>query len=75
MGVNENIDLRLTLIPEDPLYHPYKNIKESLGIRSHSEVIRFIIKQVSNIPISKLMEENLRSIKKVKSTKKEVKKT
>ena len=79
MVVNENIELRLTLTEEDPLYYPFKEIKNSLGIIKNSEVLRFIIKQISKIPISNLIldlkDEVPDSIKKVKSTKKEVKKT
>ena len=70
----ENIELRLTLTKEDPLYDTFTRIKKSLGIKSNSEVARFIIKQISKIPISNLilgfMSENAKSIKK-KSTKKE----
>ena len=78
MTVNENIELRLTLIEEDPLYLPFKEIKNSLGIKSNSEVLRFIIKQISKIPSSKLILDftgkDSGPIKKIKSTKKEVKK-
>jgi hypothetical protein len=55
MVVNENIELRLTLTQEDPLYRSFSEIKKSLGIKSNSEVCRFIIKQISKIPISKLI--------------------
>jgi len=55
MSVNENIELRLTLTQEDPLYQPFKEIKNSLGIKSNSEVARFIFKQISKIPLSTLI--------------------
>ncbi len=55
MTINKNIELRLILTPEDPLYQPFSNIKKSLGIKSNTEVCRFIIKQISKIPISKLI--------------------
>jgi len=55
MSVNENIELRLTLTQEDPLYQPFKEIKDSLGIKSNSEVARFIFKQISKIPLSTLI--------------------
>ena len=75
MTINENIELRLTLTEEDSLFHPFSEIKKSLGIKSNSEVLRFIIKQISKIPISNLIldfkGEVPTSIKK-KSTKKEV---
>ncbi|HDZ17389.1 hypothetical protein LCGC14_0727420 [marine sediment metagenome] len=54
MGVIENIELRLTLTQEDPLYQPFSEIKKSSGIKSNSEVLRFIIKQISKIPSSTL---------------------
>ncbi len=67
MTINENIELRLTLTQEDPLYHPFSEIKKSSGIKSNSEVLRFIIKQISQIPISTLildiMGKNSDSIK------------
>jgi len=64
----ETIELRLTLTQEDLLYRSFSEIKKSLGIKSNSEVARFIIKQISKIPISKLildfMKEGPDSIKK-----------
>ncbi len=79
MVVNETIEVRLILTEEDPLYHPFSEIKKSLGIKKNTEVARFIITQISKIPISKLIldfkGEVPDSIEKVKSTKKEVKKT
>ena len=75
--VNENIEFRLTLTEEDPLYHSFSEIKKSLGLKKNSEVARFIIKQISKIPISNLIldfkGEVPTSIKKIKSTKKEEK--
>ena len=69
----ENIELRLTLTKEDPLYDTFTRIKKSLGIKSNSEVARFIIKQISKIPISNLildfMSEEARSIKKIEGKK------
>ena len=74
---NKNIELRLTITPGDPLYQPFSEIKTSLGIKSNSEVGRFILKQISKIPISDLIldfrSEVPDSIKKQKKTKKEVK--
>ena len=55
MTIQENIELRLILTHEDPLYKPFTAIKKSLGIKSNSEVARFIIKQISKIPISTLI--------------------
>ena len=52
---DKSIELRLTLTKEDPLYLPFSRIKRSLGIKSNSEVARFIIKQISKIPISNLI--------------------
>ena len=70
MSINENIELRLTLTQEDPLYHPFSEIKKSSGIKSNSEVLRFIIKQISKIPISALildfMGKDAVSIQKIK---------
>lgn len=78
MTINKNIELRLILTHEDPLYHPFSEIKKSLGIKSNSEVARFIIKQISKIPISTLildfMSEVPDSIKKINSNKKKEKK-
>jgi len=78
MAINETIEFRLTLTEEDPLYHSFSEIKKSLGIKKNSEVARFIIKQISKIPISTLildfMGKDPDSIQKRKSTKKEVKK-
>ena len=71
--VKENIELRLILTQEDPLYRSFSQIKKSLGIKSNSEVARFIIKQISKIPISKLildfMNEGPDSIKEKNLTK------
>ena len=55
MAISENIELRLILNQEDPLYQAFSDIKRSLGIKSNSEVVRFIIKQISKIPISTLI--------------------
>ena len=55
MSINKNIELRLIITQEDPLYKPFSEIKKSLGIKSNSEVARFIIKQISKIPISTLI--------------------
>ncbi len=78
MTINETIELRLTLTEEDSLYHPFSEIKKSLGIKSNSEVLRFIIKQISKIPISNLildfMGKSPDSKQKIKHNKKEVKK-
>jgi len=75
MTINETIELRLILTQKDPLYQPFSEIKKSLGIKSNSEVTRFIIKQISKIPISTLILDFKGkvpdSIKKRKSTKKE----
>ena len=76
MTINENIEIRLILSQKDPLYRPFSEIKKSLGIKANSEVTRFIIKQISKIPIDTLIldfkGEVPDSIKKRKSTKKEV---
>ena len=76
MTIQENIELRLILTPEDPLYKPFTDIKTSLGIRSNTEVIRFIIKQISKIPVSALildfMKDGPDSIKEQISMEKEV---
>ncbi len=78
MAINEKIELRLTLKHKDPLYKPFSEIKKTLGIKSNSEVARFIIKQISKIPLSTLildfMEDGPGSIKEKKSTKKEAQK-
>lgn len=75
MSINEKIEIRLILKEEDPLYQPFADIKNTLGINSNTEVTRFIIKQISKIPVSKLIldfkKEDPDSIKKPKSTKKE----
>ena len=55
MVINETIELRLTIPQEDPLHNPFLKIKKSLGIKSNSEVLRFIIKQISKIPVSTLI--------------------
>ena len=77
MTIQENIELRLILTHEDPLYKPFTAIKTSLGIRSNTEVVRFIIKQISKIPVSALildfMKDGPDSIKEQISTEKEVK--
>jgi len=78
MTINETIELRLTLTEEDPLYYPFSEIKKTLGVKKNAEVLRFIIKQISKIPISDLipdfMGKSPDSKQKIKSTKKEVKK-
>jgi len=71
---DKSIELRLTLTQKDPLYQSFSRIKKSLGIKSNSEVARFIIKQISKIPISNLildfMGENLASKKEIEQNKK-----
>ena len=71
---DKNIELRLTLTQKDPLYQSFSKIKKSLGIKSNSEVARFIIKQISKIPISNLildfMGESPASKKKIERNKK-----
>lgn len=47
MEKTESLDLRLTLKPKDALYNSFLKIKESTGIKSNSEVLRFILKQIS----------------------------
>ena len=59
MTLNESIELRLALTEEDPLYHIFLEIKNSLGIKSNSEVLRFIIKQLSKIPIYSLILDSV----------------
>jgi len=51
----ENIELRLTFKPEDELYTLFRDIKRATGIKNNSEVVRFIIKQVSRISFSELV--------------------
>ena len=74
MSEEKSIELRLTLTQKDPLYQSFSRIKKSLGIKSNSEVARFIIKQISKIPISNLildfMGENLASKKEIERNKK-----
>jgi len=55
MTNSENIELRLTITREDPIYQFFLAIKNSSGIKSNAEVLRFIIKQISKIPISTLI--------------------
>ena len=55
MNASETIELRLSIAQEDPLHQLFIEIKKSLGIKSNSEVLRFIIKQISKIPISTLI--------------------
>lgn len=45
---HKSIDLRLNLEPNDPLYDAFYKIKEASGLKSNSEVLRFILKQLSN---------------------------
>lgn len=77
MSEEKSIELRLTLTQKDPLYQSFSKIKKSLGIKSNSEVARFIIKQISKIPISNLildfMGESPASKKKIEQNKKEEK--
>ena len=74
MVINEDIEFRLILTKEDPLYQTFSEIKETLGIKANTEVARFIIKQISKIPISDLVLDYKGdvpdSIKKIKSTEK-----
>ena len=51
----ETIEFRLVLTPEDPLFQPFLKIKNSLGVKSNSEVARFILTQISKIPVSILI--------------------
>jgi len=71
----ETIELRLILTQGDPLYISFIRIKNSLGIKSNSEVARFILKQISKIPISNLildfMNKGAPSIKKIETITKE----
>lgn len=52
MENKEIIDLRLSLKKGDPLYKTFFKIKEAIGIKNNSEVLRFILKQVSKISFS-----------------------
>ena len=64
---DKSIELRITLTQKDPLFLPFSRIKKSLGIKSNSEVARFIIKQISKIPVSTLIlditDKDINSIK------------
>ena len=44
---NNRIDLRLKLEKKSKLYQAFKKIKKSTGIKNNSEVLRFILKQIS----------------------------
>lgn len=61
MGKNESQDLRLTLKPGDSLYEPFLKIKESSGLKNNSELLRFILKQISKIPFSEIFKLELQS--------------
>jgi hypothetical protein len=54
---NEKISLRLTLEDDDPLYDIFKRIKNDLGLKSNTEVIRFIFKQIAKIPFPQFISE------------------
>lgn len=64
MENKEIIDLRLSLKKGDPLYKTFFKIKGAIGIKNNSEVLRFILKQVSKISFSnfskiEILTENL----------------
>ncbi|MFX0188724.1 MAG: ribbon-helix-helix protein, CopG family [Candidatus Hodarchaeota archaeon] len=51
----EAIELRISIKPDDELYKIFSDLKNASGIRSNSEVMRFALKQISEIPFSELM--------------------
>jgi len=60
----EIIDLRLSLKKGDSLYKAFLKIKGATGIKNNSEVLRFILKQVSKFSLSdfskiEILTENL----------------
>lgn len=59
MNRKKEIELRIILRPMDPLYTIFSKIKEASGIKKNSEVLRFILKQVSNIPSKSFIEKPL----------------
>jgi hypothetical protein len=56
-STEETIDLRLPLKKDDPVYQDYLAIKESTGIKSNSEVLRFIIKVTATMNFSELLSK------------------
>jgi len=55
MAKKEIIDLRLVIKGDDPVHDSFMKIKESMGIKNNSEVLRFILKQVSKVSFSEFM--------------------
>jgi hypothetical protein len=58
-----DISLRLILKEDDPVYKNFLEIKDNLGIKSNSEVLRFILKQVSKTSLTDLISKMKESIK------------
>jgi len=46
-----SIELRLIIKSTDELYQIFEKIKSESGLRTNSEVIRFVLKQISKKPI------------------------
>ena len=42
---SENIEIRLVIEPNDELYQPFLEFKQELGIKSHTEAARVLIKK------------------------------
>lgn len=41
----EDIDVRLVIEPDDELYQPFIEFKQELGLKSHTEAARVLIKK------------------------------
>lgn len=42
---SNNIEIRLIITPDDDLYEPFLKAKQDLGIKSHAEAARVLIKK------------------------------
>lgn len=62
MNKKKEIELRLILRPIDPLYAIFSQIKKASGIKKNSEVLRFILKQVSSISSKSFVEKPLSQV-------------
>jgi hypothetical protein len=68
MSDEETIDLRLPLKKDDPVYKDYLKIKRKIGIKSNSEVLRFIIKTAASMSFQEILNNLSKNKSELKAT-------
>jgi len=57
LSSKETIDLRLPFKTDDPTFKSFLKIKKATGIKNNSEVLRLILKVVSNMELSDFLSK------------------